>query len=202
MWIKTKNLILDILFPKFCFSCKREGSYLCDDCQSLLDISGFHRIYQGKNLDDLYFSVNYKNPLVKKLIQSFKCEPFIKELTKPLSSLIISHFQLMDNQPDFKDFSLIPVPLYKKRLKWRGFNQAEELSKELSEFFKIPLITNCLIKETDKKEFLIKDKEIVKDKNILLVDDFFSTGSTMEECAKVLKEAKAKKVIGIVIARE
>ena len=108
----------------------------------------------------------------------------------------------MDNQPDFKDFSLIPVPLHKKRLKWRGFNQAEELSKELSKFFKIPLIENCLIKETDKKEFLIEDNEFIKDKNILLIDDFFSTGSTMEECAKVLKEAKARKVIGIVIARE
>src|SRR4030042_4050075 len=142
MWIKTKNFILDVLFPKFCFSCKREGSYLCDDCQSLLDISGFHRIYQGKSLDDLYFGANYKNSLVKKLIQSFKCEPFVKELKRPLSSLIISHFQLMDNQPDFKDFSLIPVPLHKKRLKWRGFNQAEELSKELSKFFKIPLIEN------------------------------------------------------------
>jgi len=200
MWTKTKNLILDILFPKFCFSCKREGSYLCQDCQSMLDISGFHRSYRGKNLDDLYFSVNYRNPLVKKLIQSFKQEPFIKELKEPLSLLIISHFQLMDNRPDFKDFSLIPVPLNEKRLKWRGFNQSEELAKELQKFFNIPLITNCLART--KKGLVIKDKEIIKDKNILLVDDFFLTGSTMEECAKTLKEAQARKVIGIVVARE
>ncbi len=200
MWTKTKKLILDILFPKFCFSCKREGSYLCQDCQSLLDITGFHRNYQGKNLDDLYFSVNYKNPLVKQLIKNFKQEPFVKELKEPLSYLIISHFQLMDNQPDFSDFSLIPVPLDRKKLKWRGFNQTEELGKELSKFFDIPLISNCRIRKNEG--FYIKDKGIVKNKNILLVDDFFSTGSTMEDCAKVLKEAKARKVIGIVIARE
>ena len=108
----------------------------------------------------------------------------------------------MDNQPNFNDFTLIPVPLYKKRLKWRGFNQAEELAKELQKFFNLPLMTNYLIKETAKGGFSIKNKEIVKDKNILLVDDFFSTGSTMEECAKVLKEAEARKVIGIAIARE
>jgi len=200
MWTKAKNFILDILFPKFCFSCKREGSYLCQDCQSLLDVSGFHDNYRGKNLDDLYFSLNYKNHLVKKLIQSFKQEPFVKELAEPLSFLIISHFQLMDNQPDFRDFSLISVPLDQKRLKWRGFNQAEELAKELQKFFNIPLFGNCLIKM--KEGFLIKNRGIIKDKNILLVDDFFSTGSTMEECAKALKEAKARKVIGIVIARE
>ena len=200
MWIKFKNLILDILFPKFCFSCKREGSYLCQDCQSMLDISGFHRNYQDKSLNDLYFSVDYKNPLIKKLIQNFKQEPFVKELSEPLSFLIISHFQLMDNQPDFRNFSLIPVPLDKKRLKWRGFNQAEELARKLQKFFNVPLVTDCLIRIKD--DFLIKEKEIIENKNILLVDDFFSTGSTMEKCAKALKESQTKKVIGIVIARE
>jgi len=200
MWIKFKNLILDILFPKFCFSCKKEGNYLCQDCQSMLDISGFHRDYRGKYLDDLYFSIDYKNPLIKKLIKSFKQEPFVRELSEPLSFLIISHFQLMDNQPDFENFSLIPVPLENKKLKWRGFNQSEELAKELQKFFNIPLISNCLTRE--KEGFLAKNREIIGNRNILLVDDVFSTGSTMEECAKVLKETQAKKIIGITVARE
>jgi len=229
MWIKIKNLILDILFPKFCFNCEKEGDYLCQDCQELLEISGFHRNYSTQNLDDLYFAVDYKNPLIKKLIQRFKYEPFVKELAKSLSCLIITHFQLMDNKPNFlpqaldqrasngADFILIPVPLDKKRLRWRGFNQAEELSKELAKFLKIPLIPNCLtkIKETfpqiklsdqERKEnvrgvFLIKDRELIKNKNILLVDDVYTTGATMEECAIVLKKAGTKKIIGVVVAR-
>jgi len=229
MWIKIKNLILDILFPKFCFNCEKEGDYLCQDCQELLEISGFHRNYSTQNLDDLYFAVDYKNPLIKKLIKLFKYEPFVKELAKSLSHLIITHFQLMDNKPNFlhqsldqrafngADFILIPVPLDKKRLRWRGFNQAEELSKELDGFFKVPLISNCLtkIKETfpqiklsdqERKEnvrgvFLIKDRELIKNKNILLVDDVYTTGATMEECAIVLKKAGTKKIIGVVIAR-
>lgn len=227
MWKKIKCLLLDIIFPKFCFNCQKEGSYLCQDCQSLLEISGFHRNYPFQNLIDLYFAVDYKNPLIKKIIQRFKYEPLVKELGKPLSFLIITHFQLMDNKPDFypapklgagsADFVLIPVPLHKKRLKWRGFNQAEELSKELAGFFRIPLISNCLIKikktfpqitlsdqarkENIKGAFLIKDGKLIKNKNILLVDDVYTTGSTMEECARILKLAGAKKIIGITIAR-
>ncbi|MCX6759718.1 MAG: ComF family protein [Candidatus Nealsonbacteria bacterium] len=245
MWIKIKNLILDIFFPKFCFNCEKEGNYLCQDCQELLEISGFHRNYSTQNLDDLYFAVDYKNPLIKKLIQRFKYEPFVKKLAKSLSYLIITHFQLMDNKPNFlpqpepqrrveknehvlrealdprtsngADFILIPVPLDKKRLRWRGFNQAEELSKELAKFLKIPSIPNSLtkIKETfpqiklsdkERKEnvrgvFLIKDRELIKNKNILLVDDVYTTGATMEECAIVLKKAGAKDIIGVVVAR-
>jgi ComF family protein len=245
MCIKIKNLILDILFPKFCFNCEKEGDYLCQDCQELLEISGFHQNYSTQNLDDLYFAVDYKNPLIKKLIQRFKYEPFVKELAKPLSYLIITHFQLMDNKPNFlpqperqrrveknehvlreaqaprasngADFILIPVPLDKKRLRWRGFNQAEELSKELDGFFRVPLILNCLIKiketfpqiklsDKERKEnvrgvFLIKDRELIKNKNILLVDDVYTTGATMEECAIVLKKAGTKKIIGVVVAR-
>ena len=228
MLIKVKRLLLDIIFPKFCFNCQKEGSYLCQDCQALLEISGFHRNYPFQNLIDLYFAVDYKNPLIKKIIQRFKYEPLVKELGQPLSFLIITHFQLMDHKPDFypatklevrsTDFILIPVPLHKKRLKWRGFNQAEELSKELAIFFRIPLISNCLIKiketlpqtaalsdqarkENIKGVFLVKDKELIKNKNILLVDDVYTTGSTLEECARILKLAGVKKIIGLTIAR-
>lgn len=209
MWIKIKDFILNILFPKFCFNCQKEGDYLCEDCQGMLEISGFHRNYSAQNLGDLYFAVDYKNPLIKKLIQSFKYEPLIKELGKPLSFLIISHFQLMDNKPNFADFVLIPVPLHKKRLKWRGFNQTEALAKELADFFRIPLISKCLIKvketfpqielsdqvrkENIKGVFWAKNKELIRNKNILLVDDVYTTGSTMEEYAGVLKRPAPKK---------
>jgi ComF family protein len=217
MWEDVKHFILDLLFPQFCLNCGREGSYLCQDCQALLEISGHHQIYQTTNLKDLYFPLPYQNPLIKNLIEKFKYQPFVKELGKILSSLIITHFQLLDNQPDFSNFILIPLPLDKKRQRWRGFNQSEEIGKELSKFFKIPLISDCLVKiketlpqveltdkerrENIKNAFLAKNQELVKNKKILLVDDVYTTGSTMEEAARVLKKAGAKEIIGIVIAR-
>ena len=215
MWKKAGNFILEILFPQFCFNCGIEGTYLCEDCKSILEITGFHQKYSASNLKDLYFALSYNNPLSKKLIQRFKYEPFVKELTKPLSSLIIAHFQLMDNKPDFSGFLIIPVPLGKRRMKWRGFNQAEEIGKELAEFLKIPLIPDCLIKtrETISQVELPEDarKENVKGtfsvknrilgKKILLVDDVYTTGATMAECARILMESGAKEIIGIAVAR-
>jgi competence protein ComFC len=214
---KIKETFFNLIFPKFCLGCKKEGFYFCQDCLATLEIFTFHEKFRGKNLADLYFPINYENFLVKKLIQNFKYPPLIKELKRELAQLIISHFLLLDKKPDFSDFILMPIPLSKKKLKWRGFNQAEEIAKELAEFFKIPLISDCLFKmretkdqvelsEKERKEnvkgaFFVKNKEKIAGKNILLVDDVFTTGATLEEAARVLKEARAKKIVGIVIAR-
>jgi len=214
---KVKNFLLNLFYPKYCFLCQREGTYLCQDCLSTLEISGFHQKFSTENLSDLYFATSYQKPLIKNLIQSFKYKPFVKELADNLSSLIIEHFQLLEKPPDFADFILIPVPMEKKKLKWRGFNQAEEIGKELSKFFRISLLNNVLakIKETpaqvdlseeERKEnirnaFSIKNGGQILGRKILLVDDIYTTGSTLTECAKVLKEAGAKEIIGIVIAR-
>ena len=206
MWIKAKNFILDVLFPKTCFNCKGEVDYLCQDCQALLDVSGFHRPLFSQNIDDLYWACDYKNPLIAKLIRNFKHEPFVRELSKTLCSLIVAHLQLADNKPDFSEFILIPVPLDKKRLRWRGFNQAEELGRELADFLKIPLASANLTRVKETKEgvenaFICQYPEKIKEQKILLVDDFYLTGSTMAECAKALKKAGAKKIIGIAVAR-
>ncbi|MDO8436200.1 MAG: hypothetical protein Q7S82_02330, partial [bacterium] len=195
-WKKTKKFFLDLFFPKFCLNCQKEGDFLCEDCKALLEISPFHRSFPGRGIADLYIPLSYQNPLVKSLIRHFKYEPFVKELATTLASLIISHFQLLDNKPDFTDYIIIPIPLSKKRLKWRGYNQSEELGKELAEFFKIPSISNCLVKtketapqmelagearkENVKGIFLVKNSELIRGKKILLIDDVYTTGSTME----------------------
>lgn len=231
---KIKDFLLNILFPKFCFSCGKEGIYLCEDCKSILEICQYRyclcknpkRLTQGgrcfkcrsKQLTGLYFAMEYKNPLIKELIQKFKYHPFIKELAKPLASLIITHFQLLEDRLSLSNSVLIPIPLDKKRLRWRGFNQATEISKELSKNLNVPLVSNCLakIKEVqpqtkltaeERKEnvkgiFKCKKPEVIYGKNILLVDDIYTTGSTMEEAARVLKKSGARKILGVVVARE
>jgi len=260
MWLKIKNFIFDLLFPAQCLGCQKEGTYLCEDCQSILGILESHKTYSTKNLKDLYFSLPYQNPLVKNLIQKFKYQPYIKELSKSLANLIISHFQCLENPPefiqshfqclenppefiqshfqclenppefiqshfkliekpliDFAGFILIPVPLSKKRLKERGFNQTEEIGKELSKLLKIPLISDCLIKvketlpqvelsdeereENIKDAFSCQNQNKIQGRKILLIDDVYTTGSTMEECGRVLKDAGVREIIGIVTAR-
>jgi len=217
MWKRIKNFLINLLFPKYCLGCQREGDYLCEDCQATLEISSIHQKADLEELSDLYFAADYQKPLIQNVIQQFKYEPFIKELAKSLSSLIIEHFQLLDNKPDFTDFILIPVPLAKRRQRWRGFNQAEEISLNLAEFWKIPLLNGTLFKikntlpqvelsdeerkESIKGAFICKSPEKIKGKKILLVDDVFTTGSTMTECARILKVSGAREIIGIVVAR-
>jgi ComF family protein len=215
--MKFKELIFDLIFPKFCFCCKREGNFLCQNCFSVLEISTSHEKLKTQYLDDLYFPVNYENFLVKRLIQNFKYPPLIRELKKELAIIIVSHLLSLDKKPDFSDFVLVPIPLDRKKLKWRGFNQTEEIARELSSLLKIPLMVDCLIKirvtkdqvELSEKErvenvkgaFFVKNKGKIKGKNFLLVDDVFTTGATMKEAARVLKEAGAKKIVGIVVAK-
>ncbi len=214
---KLKRFFLDLLFPRTCFGCKKEQTYLCQDCESILEVFYTHQKFKNPKLDDLYFAVSYEKPLVKRLITQFKYQPFVKELSQNLSQLIINHFQLIEfNNHEFKNFLIVPVPLYIKRLKWRGFNQAKELSKHLSKFFGIPLINDVLIKNKrtklqmelskEKREqniinaFECINEEKIQNRNILLVDDIYTTGSTITECARILKNSGAKEVIGTVIA--
>lgn len=213
---KLIDFFLSLFFPKICFGCKKEGTFLCEDCLSTILIFKEHQKFKGKFLDDLFVATEYKNPLVKRLILAFKYEPLVKELKKDLAKLIKIHFELLNQKPDFSDFVVVSVPLHPKRLRWRGFNQSLEIAKEISAYFQIPLIENCLVKEKNtppqvtlsekerkkivKGVFKVVKKEEIKRKKILLVDDVFTTGSTMEEIAKILKEAGAEKVMGLAVA--
>jgi len=78
-----KNSILDILFPKFCLNCNREGQWLCEDCFSLIDIFEKQYCPSTTKLTNLYCATSYDNFIVKKLINQFKYKPYIKELSEP-----------------------------------------------------------------------------------------------------------------------
>jgi len=126
---------------------------------------------------------------------------------------------LFDKKLLYNNFSqslIMPVPLHKKRLRWRGFNQSELLAKGIKKYFNLDLRLDELIRTKHKKPQTKlsgrKRKENVKGcffwkgdwldgKNIILVDDVITTGSTLNECAKVLKENGAGEVWGLVVAR-
>lgn len=236
-----KDFFLELLLPSFCLGCQKEGILLCQDCQSILEIAEYDYCLCNKNplrilpnakngkcqrckdkkLSGLYSALPYKEKaLTRKLIGQFKYEPYIKTLAKPLSNIILEHFVLTHNTTNafWENSVLLPIPLDKKKLKHRGYNQAEELAKEMATRINIPVITDTLVKikatpaqmklsKEDrqvnlKDAFFIKHPEKIKNKRIFLVDDVYTTGSTIQECAHVLRTSGAKQVFGIVIARE
>ncbi|WP_312518642.1 ComF family protein [Anaerospora sp.] len=110
---------------------------------------------------------------------------------------------------------IVPVPLSPERLKDRGYNQTEVIFRPWAESRQL-LWCDALIRlkatlpqweltiaerrKNVKGAFQVTRPEVVQDKQILLVDDIFTTGTTMNECAKVLKKAGAKRVVGLTIA--
>ncbi|MCK4431899.1 MAG: ComF family protein, partial [Candidatus Aminicenantes bacterium] len=111
----------------------------------------------------------------------------------------------------------VPVPLHPKRKKQRGFNQAFIIAKELAMLKGIKLVEGQLVKlknilpqtslkaedrqKNVKGAFGIKEREKIEGKIILLVDDVYTTGSTIRECSSVLKNAGAKDVRALTLAR-
>ena len=119
---------------------------------------------------------------------------------------------------DFTDYSLIiPVPLHIKRLRERGFNQSLVLARALAKKWQIPIDFSLLKRhkftETQtglhkaernkniKGAFEVSDKKKIDGKNIILIDDVYTTGATINECAKTLIKAGAQKVAVLTLAR-
>ena len=119
---------------------------------------------------------------------------------------------------DFRDYSLIiPVPLHIKKLRKRGFNQSIILADSIGKKWQIPvnfsLLKRCKFTLTqtglNKKErqrnikgaFEVRDKEKIAGRNIILIDDVYTTGATLNECAKKLIKAGAQKVAVLTLAR-
>ncbi len=222
--------LLNLFFPPQCASCQREGRFLCQSCVDALQIhplpTRFHvpdartdaSQPEFEHLDAVIYAANYaKNPQLKAAIAQFKYR-FTRELVDYFVTLVnrkLSELWMLRN----KTAVLIPVPLHKKRLSYRGFNQSDLLVNGVASRYRGPIEIRPLLirtKNTSQQARLTRRRrqdnlkgafEVVgdvtelKDKVCFLVDDVCTTGSTLEECARVLKKAGLEKVYGLVIAR-
>jgi len=228
MMSKVLEFFLNFLFPKSCLNCGRKGQLLCPDCYSLIPLeNGFLlnpslakkplKFLKLKNLDKIYWATNYQVSLVQKIIHSYKYHPFVKELSEVLGQMLFDFIQLNELNLEIIDY-IVPVPSHLKRLKWRGFDHVLKFSLSFAEKINISVITNNLIKtkptlpqvnfsKTERGNnisgsFNCRNPLVFKDKNILVIDDVFTTGATLEEAAKILKLSGAQQVYGLVIAKD
>lgn len=216
MITKLIHKCLSVLFPIFCFGCGKENHYLCNECKEKI-------IPNKEELNIKYcFQVltasNYNNPLIKKIIWNFKYKgAYI--LSDTIADILIMNISLLNSikkNRDKKNFLIIPVPISKKKLRQRGYNQSDILAKSLSLKTGIPYNNQILckkfntlsqVKTKTKKERLFNLKNSFECKNyenqnsvIILLDDIITTGATMEETAKTLKKSGFKKIIAIAAA--
>lgn len=157
-------------------------------------------------------SLPYSHPDVKKIITAFKFS-FVDTLAGSLASLMIQAIRQQGLQDYFGKFTLIPVPLHPRRLKWRGFNQSQLLADKLASQLNLPAASG-LIRTKNTKPQADLDRESrktnitdafavakeVTGQKILLVDDVATTGTTLNEIAKLLKQAHVGEVWAITAA--
>lgn len=172
-------------------------------------------------LDYLWVAADYQDSAVKRAIWAFKYK-FISSLKFPLTGLLLKFLKEKKKDELLKnyrqDILIVPVPLHRLRLNWRSYNQSELLALELGKELGIAVDESVLVRTENKKpQAEVEDKEKrvsnavgvfacfnpekITDRTVLLVDDVATTASTLDECAKVLKESGARKVIGLVVAR-
>lgn len=113
--------------------------------------------------------------------------------------------------------AVIPVPLHPKRERERGYNHARIIAKHLAGYKNVPLLDKHLVKvknvppqmsldledrlKSVKGAFTVNRDEEIKDRVVLLLDDVFTTGSTVKECSRLLIEAGAQEVRALTIAQ-
>ncbi len=215
--MKLLNAILNILFPSYCISCDKVGLDLCIDC---LSKCGESERDSAKWMFPVY---DYRQPVIKKSIWLLKYKNkrgLAKVFAEAMYGTIIEELAELSLMENFRNPLLIPIPLSKIRHKERGFNQVELICQELlklDEGQNFQLEKDVLIRVKDgvhqarienRKDrlknivgaFNIKNEDKIKGRNIILIDDVTTTGGTLTEARKVLKDRGAKKVIAFTVA--
>ncbi len=200
---------IDINNKDYCALCHQELflSKVCPNCK------------KESSLLNIWVAADYNNEILQDLIHNLKYK-HIENLSIVLADLIIKYLQKKDIfstlQINNQNTCLVAVPLHKKRYLERGFNQSYLLAERLGHFYnievkdllkrKINTVSQVNLNRQERKNnisnaFALNDVEIFANKKIILIDDVITTGSTLNECARVLAEKGFRDIYALVIAQ-
>lgn len=214
--IKIFDYILSLIYPPKCVFCGTviDKSDICEECEKSLPFTKGDSIYQKFPFVDKCISPLYYKDYVRRAVLRFKfagCSCYSRRLGGIMS-------ECAENNLDCGSIDMIScIPLSRKRMHDRGYNQAELLAKEISKKVGVEYLptlkkirhntAQSTIKDSKQRAanvigaYRVVDAEKVKGKYILLVDDVVTTGSTVSECARILKKSGAKAVYCVTLAR-
>lgn len=227
------NLVREALFPPLCYGCRAElpeHTPLCGSCSTSLHsrwkticpVCEKDKTFLQKrrcahvpgHLSTLSYITLFSQAPVKGLIHTLKYSGITKA-TLPFKELFEKEkVNLLRIPADV----VMPIPLHPRRERERGFNQSEEVAKNVSEILSLPLQTHNLLRRRSAPPQAQKRRraermrnirglfkyngEILGGKSVLLIDDVSTSGATLKEAAKVLVENGAQAVHAFVLARE
>ncbi len=210
--------LINLIYPTVCGICGEISKEdICNKCK--VKIKEYQRskkhIYLTKNFDTHMYLFDYQGIIRQKILQyKFGEKTYI---SRCFSKVILNDKKICRFLKNYD--IIIPVPISIKRKKKRGYNQSELIAKQLAKQMRnLKYIPKVLykIKDTipqsilDKEKrienirgaYYIKNGEILKNRKILLIDDIYTTGSTVNECSKIVKQAGAKEIGIFTLARD
>lgn len=208
--------LLDFLLPRTCVLCHASTTDLCEDCLNSLQRS-------VRELPSwLSASFDYRDPKVRTIIHALKYRNRFTLTEKAGGALYDDLMMKLTDElrRDHEEILIVAIPSSSSRVRKRGFNQSELLAKALvkhssnSDLNYVPLAlekirtTPTQAKTKSRRErlsnllgaFRVRRPEIVRGKIVVIVDDVITTGATLAEARRALKDAGAKKVLGIAVA--
>lgn len=212
-YIKT---VFDFVFPtkELCYFCNEDElkieSYICKSCRNNIEIVNKEVFLDSEYITESYYTTVYDR-FMKDIIKRYKFNDK-SFLYKPLGAMLLQtiYEKGLDKKADLITF----VPSHRRKEAIRGYNQSELLAMFVAKELHIPL-SKTLIKKNhtldqhflDKEErkynlkgaFKVKEREAIRGKNILLIDDILTSGSTMEECGMELKKSEAKAIFALAL---
>ena len=208
--MKIIDIALDFIFPPTCGICgKLHEGYICKTCYEQIQ-----KYLYKNNSGNIFYLLQYKDVIRDKMIDfKFNDKSY-------LYNMFCEIFVKNKNACEFlKSYDIIiPVPIHKKRKKSRGYNQSELIARKISNDFNIPIYTDVLMKHKNNKMqsslnkndrikniqdvYKVENTDKIKEKNVLIIDDIYTTGLTTKECKKVLKQAGAKQIGIMIIAKD
>lgn len=207
--------MLDIIFPPVCGICNIQNKdSLCNRCKLKLEKESKFEIIHTKDevFNELLYVFKYEGKIRDKIIQyKFDDKPY---LSNTFVNFLLKNKKLRDF---VKKYDIITsVPISKKRKGKRGYNQSELIAKSLAKQLQITYEANILKKIQDtvpqstlnkeeriansKNVYILAKDEIIKNKKILILDDIYTTGSTIRQCAKMLERADS--IGALIIAKD
>jgi ComF family protein len=213
--------LVNLFFPKVCYACYNvlgdNEDTICVDCRNDLPITNFHFNNDESVIKVLYgrskieygtalFRFEKKGP-VQQLIHGLKYKGY-ENIGFVLGNWLGGELNEVEV---YKSIDIvIPVPLHKKKLKKRGYNQVTKFGKQIAKELNTEYKEDVLVKITNTKSqttkerllrwtnsdelFALKNMEAIDNKHILLVDDIITTGATLEACINVLSQVKNIKI--------
>ena len=208
------NWLWDAMFPQFCLLCEQEGALLCVVCERSIELPGLV-LHTNNSVLGIVRSAGQYDPAsgLGKLIEQLKYH-YAAEAAGAVQRLVYRFWRhhVLAPRPDY----IIPIPLHRRRLAERGFNQASVIAFAVAAALAVPLAENALVRARATKQqvklnraerlkntqnaFAIKKPALVAGRHIWLIDDVYTTGSTMQAAAQVLRAAGAT-VNGFTLAR-